>query len=243
MIGGRWPKNVEKNVFGEKSTKNNVRNRHYFLSLHPMKAENIRISRIEPNKGQVEGLPKNPRKVRKSRLDALVRSIEDAPEMLSLRELIVVAHGDRYVVVGGNMRLKALKRLGYKEVPCKVLPEDTPAEKLREYAIKDNEGFGENNYDTGFKSRTNAPLQHTMTHELAHATWNASMTDAKSKAAGLEIKRLYKKWKKDKNKKGHGTYAATSVSEFWSETVTKAIHGTPDRYTRSVKRIARKYKL
>lgn len=100
-----------------------------------------------------------------------------------------------------------------------------------------------NHYDTGFKSRTNAPLQHNMTHELAHATWNASMTDAKSKAAGLEIKRLYKKWKKDKNKKGHGTYAATSVSEFWSETVTKAIHGTPDRYTRSVKRIARKYKL
>lgn len=100
-----------------------------------------------------------------------------------------------------------------------------------------------NHYDTGFKSRTNAPLQHTMTHELAHATWNASMTDKNSKAAGVEIKALYRKFLKDKRKKGHGSYGASSVSEFWSETVTKAIHGTPDKYTREIKKIAKKYKL
>jgi hypothetical protein len=98
-------------------------------------------------------------------------------------------------------------------------------------------------YDTGFKSRTNAPLQHTITHELAHATWNASMKSTKARAAGKEITALYKKWKADKKKKGHGTYGAKSVSEFWSETVTKAIHGSADKYTKAVKKIARKYQL
>jgi hypothetical protein len=45
------------------------------------------------------------------------------------------------------MRLRACLDLGYKEVPCKVLPADTPVAKLREYAIKDNNGFGEDDWD------------------------------------------------------------------------------------------------
>lgn len=101
----------------------------------------------------------------------------------------------------------------------------------------------EKHYDTGFKSRTNAPLQHTMTHELAHATWNASMNDKNSRAAGIEIKALYKKFKKDKRKQGHGRYGLKNVSEFWAETVTKAIHGNADKYTKEIKKIAKKYKL
>lgn len=98
-------------------------------------------------------------------------------------------------------------------------------------------------YDTGFKSRTNAPLQHTITHELAHATWNASMSSTKARAAGVEIRSLYKKFLGDKKKKGHGRYGETTVSEFWAETVTKAIHGKADKYTRAVKKIAKKYQL
>lgn len=105
---------------------------------------NIPISKIEANKGQIEGLPKNPRK--KTRIEALVRSISDAPEMLTLRELLVVEHGAKFVAIGGNMRLAACKKLGYREVPCKVLPADTPVEKLREYVIKDNAAFGENDW-------------------------------------------------------------------------------------------------
>ena len=105
--------------------------------------KDISISKLEVNKGQVEGLPKNPRFIRDERYKALVKSIEDAPEMLKLRELLVVEHGSKFVVIGGNMRLRACKDLGHKTVPCKVLPADTPVEKLREYAIKDNNGFGE----------------------------------------------------------------------------------------------------
>lgn len=109
--------------------------------------QDIDIKRLELNKGQVEGLPKNPRFIRDERYKALVKSIEDAPEMLKLRELLVVEHGNKFVVIGGNMRLRACKELGMETVPCKVLPADTPTAKLREYAIKDNNGFGEDDWD------------------------------------------------------------------------------------------------
>ena len=109
--------------------------------------QDIDIKRLELNKGQVEGLPKNPRFIRDERYKALVKSIEDAPEMLKLRELLVVEHGSKFVVIGGNMRLRACKELGMETVPCKVLPADTPVAKLREYAIKDNNGFGEDDWD------------------------------------------------------------------------------------------------
>ena len=107
----------------------------------------IPIKQLEVNKGQIEGLPQNPRFIRDHRYEALKKSIADAPEMLSLRELLVMPHGKKFVVVGGNMRLRACKDLGYEEVPCKVLDKDTPVEKLREYAIKDNNGFGEDDWD------------------------------------------------------------------------------------------------
>jgi hypothetical protein len=105
------------------------------------------VSVLETNKGQVEGLPKNPRFIRDARYEKLKKSIADAPEMLHLRELIVFPLGEKYVIVGGNMRYRACCDLGHTEVSCKVLPEDTPVEKLREYAIKDNNEFGQNDYD------------------------------------------------------------------------------------------------
>ena len=112
--------------------------------------QSIKITKLENNTGQIDGLPKNPRYIRKGRFAALVKSITDAPEMLDLRELIVYPRGrGKYVVIGGNMRLKACRELGYEEMPCKVLPVDTPVAKLREYAIKDNNGFGEYDYGDG----------------------------------------------------------------------------------------------
>ena len=99
------------------------------------------------------------------------------------------------------------------------------------------------NYKSGWSTTTNKPVAHTVTHELAHATWNAHMTSANHKAAGKEVEALYKKWKSDKRKKGYGKYAESNVSEFWAETVTKAVHGKPDKYTKAVKAIAKKYKL
>jgi len=117
------------------------------MNINETKICMLPVSVLETNKGQVEGLPKNPRFIRDARYEKLKKSIADAPEMLHLRELIVFPLGDKYVIVGGNMRYRACCDLGHTEVSCKVLPEDTPVEKLREYAIKDNNEFGQNDYD------------------------------------------------------------------------------------------------
>lgn len=107
----------------------------------------IAIRDLRPNNGEVEGLPRNPRKISKKQLEKLKKSLADAPEMLRLRELICVEHPDGPVVIAGNQRLEAAKALGWKTLPCKVLPADTDPAKLREYAIKDNLPFGEDDWE------------------------------------------------------------------------------------------------
>lgn len=101
------------------------------------------LSKLEANKGQIEGLPANPRLIRDEKFKLLVKSIKDNPEMLSLRELLVYAVGKKYVVIGGNMRLAAMRDLGYKQAPVKVIPSGATTEELKAYIIKDNNGFGE----------------------------------------------------------------------------------------------------
>jgi len=112
-----------------------------------MNAQDIKLYQLRNNSGQVEGLPNNPRLIKDDRFKKLVKSLQDDPEMLSLRELIVFPHNDTFVVIGGNMRLKALRELGYTEAPCKVLPADTHIEKLKAIALKDNSSFGDYDYE------------------------------------------------------------------------------------------------
>lgn len=106
------------------------------------------MSQLETNSGQIEGLPKNPRLIKGDKFKKLKQSIADNPEMLSLRELLVYPiGGGRFVIIGGNMRFTAMQELGYKEAPCKVIPETATIEQLKAYTIKDNSGFGEWDYD------------------------------------------------------------------------------------------------
>ena len=113
-----------------------------------LEQKNLDISLLEVNKGQLYGLPKNPRFIKDDRYLALKKSIEEAPEMLSIREIVVYPlENGHYVAIGGNMRLRACQEIGYKELPCKILPLETPVAKLREYTIKDNIAFGSNDWD------------------------------------------------------------------------------------------------
>lgn len=100
-----------------------------------------------------------------------------------------------------------------------------------------------NSYKSGWTTETNKPIAHTVTHELAHATWNSHLKGEKYAKAGKEIEKLYKAWMKDNTKKGYGTYAKSNVNEFFAETCTKAIHGVGDKYTQAVKDIIKKYNL
>ena len=112
-----------------------------------MQVRSVKISELSLNAGQIEGLPANPRFIRDERYAELVKSIQDDPEMIELRELIVYPLEKKYIVICGNMRLRALRELGHKSAPCKVLDVATPLKKLKAYAIKDNISFGEHDWD------------------------------------------------------------------------------------------------
>ncbi|CAN5507370.1 hypothetical protein BH10ACI2_BH10ACI2_04150 [soil metagenome] len=119
----------------------------------------LSIAEICTNDGQIPGLPKNPRFIRDARFAKLKKSITDFPEMLELREVVVFPFEGTYVCIGGNMRYLACVDLGYKEIPAKVLPADFPIEKLREFAIKDNVPFGEDDVDVLANEWTDFPLE------------------------------------------------------------------------------------
>jgi len=91
---------------------------------------------------QIKANPNNPRTIKDDKFNKLVQSIKEFPEMLEARPIVV---NPDMVVLGGNMRLKALKEAGVKEAPVYVATWDEI--KQREFIIKDNVGFGEWDWD------------------------------------------------------------------------------------------------
>jgi hypothetical protein len=102
----------------------------------------IPLSKLVPNNGQIDGIPKNPRFIKNERYDRLVKSILDHPEFLGARELIVYKQGEKYIVLCGNMRYRASKELNIDQLPCKVIPEYFSLEQIKAIIIKDNISFG-----------------------------------------------------------------------------------------------------
>jgi len=107
----------------------------------------IEVHKLSLNTGQIPDVPKNPRFIRDERFKKLVKSLEDNPEMLSARELLVYNFDGELIVIGGNMRLRAAKELGFKQLPCKILDDLTP-EQIRAYVIKDNVSFGSDDFES-----------------------------------------------------------------------------------------------
>ena len=101
-----------------------------------MKTTFIKIEKLISN-------PNNPRVIKDDKFKKLVQSIMEFPKMLELRPIVV---NDEMVVLGGNMRLKACKEAGIKEVPVIKASELTEDEQ-RQFIIKDNVGFGEWDWD------------------------------------------------------------------------------------------------
>jgi len=81
--------------------------------------------------------PQNPRKISNADLEKLQKSINDFERMMSIRKIII---DENNVVLGGNQRLKALKELGYKDIPDGWIEQvtDLTEDQKREFIIKDN---------------------------------------------------------------------------------------------------------
>lgn len=98
--------------------------------------------------------PDNPRTISKRDMDRLVKSLTEFPDMLSIREIVV---DEKMTVLGGNMRLLALKKSGAKDCIAKIVSGLTEAQK-REFVIKDNGSMGEWNMDLLSSSWSDLPL-------------------------------------------------------------------------------------
>jgi hypothetical protein len=100
----------------------------------------VAISKVKPN-------PKNPRVIKDDKFRKLVKSIEEFPGMLEKRPLVVTSDVDgKYVVLGGNMRLKAAIEVGLKKIHI-IEANDWTEEQKAEFLIKDNVSFGEWDWD------------------------------------------------------------------------------------------------
>jgi ParB-like chromosome segregation protein Spo0J len=100
-----------------------------------MSVQTVKISEVKSN-------PNNPRLIKNDKFEKLVKSLKDFPEMAKVRPIVV---NQDFVVLGGNMRLKAMKEAGWKEVPIEVV--DWTEQQQKEFIIKDNVGFGEWEWD------------------------------------------------------------------------------------------------
>jgi len=98
--------------------------------------ELVKISKVKPNET-------NPRFIKDNKFKKLVKSIKEFPEMLKLRPIVV---NKDMIVLGGNMRLKACKEAGLKEVYI-LKADDLTEEQQKEFIVKDNVGFGEWDWD------------------------------------------------------------------------------------------------
>jgi len=107
----------------------------------------LKLSQIKPN-------PTNPRKIGKVEMERLVKSLQDFPEMMELREIIV---DENNIILGGNMRYRALKQIGEKECVAKIVTGLTVDQK-REFIIKDNSNFGSYDMDALANLWSDLPL-------------------------------------------------------------------------------------
>jgi hypothetical protein len=98
--------------------------------------QNVPINTVKAN-------PNNPRIIKDDKFAKLVKSITDFPQMLNLRPIVV---NDDMVVLGGNMRLKACKEAGLKEIPI-IKASELTEHQQKEFIVKDNVGYGEWDWD------------------------------------------------------------------------------------------------
>lgn len=91
-------------------------------------------------------LEKNPRKISKDQFEKLCRSLEKDPDFFTKRPCLVNVSENKYNVYAGNQRIRAAKKLGWKEVPC-IVEENLSDELIKERIIKDNAHYGDWDYD------------------------------------------------------------------------------------------------
>ena len=113
-----------------------------------VEVKTLKLSKVKLN-------PDNPRRISERDMDRLVKSLQDFPDMMKLREIVV---DETMTVIGGNMRVLALRKMGIQEATAKICKGLT-ADQKREFVIKDNAAFGEWDMDALANEWSDLPLE------------------------------------------------------------------------------------
>ena len=113
-----------------------------------VEVKTLKLSKVKLN-------PDNPRRISERDMDRLVKSLREFPDMMKLREIVV---DETMTVIGGNMRVLALRKMGIQEATAKICKGLTPEQK-REFVIKDNAAFGEWDMDALANGWSDLPLE------------------------------------------------------------------------------------
>ena len=123
--------------------------------------------------------PNNPRLIKDDKFKKLVKSIQEFPDMLNVRPIVV---NKDMVVLGGNMRLKAIKEAGIKEINVDIV--DSNEQQQKEFIVKDNVGYGEwdwndlaNNWDSEELTDWGLDIPNFNTEEFADKNKELSLDD------------------------------------------------------------------
>jgi DNA modification methylase len=143
--------------------------------------------------GQVKLNPDNPRQIGTKEFQSLVKSLRECPEMLEARPLLVSDRTGELIVLGGNMRLRAIQKLNYKDAPCVILKGLT-AKKEREITIKDNGAWGQWDFDALANAWSDLPLKDWGVD--IPADWATDPTEPADAESQIDkAAELNKKWK------------------------------------------------
>lgn len=141
-----------------------------------MSIKSVKITEVKVN-------PNNPRIIKDDKFKKLVQSIKDFPEMLDIRPIVV---NTDMVILGGNMRYKACKEAGLKEVP--VIITDLSEEKQREFLIKDNTSGGEWDWEVLANEWDNEELEEW---GLDVPNWSAGMDENNMQDEDVDIEEVF----------------------------------------------------
>ena len=123
-----------------------------------MQTQRIKLADLAPNKGQIPGLPSNPRQWTRTEVDKIAKSLKETPELFEARPIIVTPYGGKYIILGGNLRYEGCKANKDKDAPCIIIPEGTTVEKMKEIVVKDNGAFGSWDFDALANEWDDLPL-------------------------------------------------------------------------------------
>ena len=111
----------------------------------------LKVADLHPNNGQLPWLPKNPRQWTQTDIDRTAKSIQEDPDFLEDRPLLVATLGVKkgWLVFAGNLRLTAAKKIGLEEIPCVAYARENEEDEMtiKRRAMKDNGSFGSWDFD------------------------------------------------------------------------------------------------